>query len=155
LDKPLITAVLIFHDILATALLVTITGQAASVLFARRLTQLFPSSVPYAGEGAKNIITALIIAMVCLGALLYPSYRFTVKPFLESHDLRAANGAFELKEHFAALMLLALPAYREAWNTSSRESRTSRQVLTVIFCLLVWWNFAVGHMMNSITGLFS
>jgi hypothetical protein len=155
LDKPLITAVLIFHDILATALLVAITGQAAAALCARNLARLFPRPGSYTGQGLQNIITVLVIAVVCLGALLYPSYRQTVKPYLETHDLRAANGAFEIKEHFAALMLLALPAYRQAWKNSSRESRTARQVLTVILCLLVWWNFAVGHMMNSITGLFS
>jgi hypothetical protein len=155
LDKPLITALLIFHDILATALLVAITGQAVAALCARDVARLFRRPIPYAGEGLQNIITALVIAMVCLGALLYPSYRLVVKPYLEVHDLRAANGAFEIKEHFAALLLLALPAYRESWKAPSRENRTARLVLTVILCLLVWWNFAVGHMMNSIAVLFS
>lgn len=155
MDKPLITALLIFHDILATALLVAITGQAAATLCARYLARRFPRPASYTGQGLKNIVTALIIAMVCLGALLYPSYRLTVKPYLSVHDLRTANGAFEVKEHFAALLLLALPAYWESWKTPSSDNRTARLVLTVTFCLLVWWNFAVGHMMNSITGLFS
>jgi hypothetical protein len=52
-------------------------------------------------------------------------------------------------------MLLALPAYRESWKADSRENRTARLALTVILCLLVWWNFAVGHLMNAIAGLFS
>jgi len=155
LDKPLITAVLIFHDILATLLLVAITGQAAAALWVRDLARWFPRSTPYAGQGLQNVIIILVIATVCLGGVLYPAYRFTAKPYLEIHNLRAANGAFEIKEHFAALMLLALPAYREAWKTSSQESRPARQVLTVILCLLVWWNFVAGHVMNAITGLTS
>ena len=156
MDKPLITAFLILHDVLATVLLVAITLQAIAACRGRDRARTSPRLIPDAGEGLQKIIVVVIPAVVGLGALLYPSYRLTVKPYLETHNLRASNGAFEIKEHFAALMVLMLPAYWEAWKKLPRgQSRTARLVLTFMLCAMVWWNFMVGHVMNSIAGLFS
>ena len=53
---------------------------------------------------------------VLIGALLYPRYRIDVRPLLEDMQLRAANGLFETKEHFAAVGLGLLPAYWVFWR---------------------------------------
>ena len=156
MDKQLIIAVLILHDVLATLLLVAVTIQAVAAWNGRDLARTFPRLTPYMGDGLQNIVAGLILAVVGLGAVLYPSYRLTVKPYLETHDMRASNGAFEIKEHFAALMEMMLRAYWVSWKTLARgESRTARLVLTTLLCAMVWWNFTVGHVMNSIAGLFS
>ena len=86
--------------------------------------------------------------------MLYPAYRFNVRPYLEVNGMQAANGAFEIKEQFAALAILMLPAYRAAWNSSTfADTLVARRVITGLLCGAVWWNFATGHVMNSIKGL--
>jgi hypothetical protein len=70
-------------------------------------------------------------------------------------DLRAANGAFELKEHFSALGLLLLPAYWASWKQpGSAEYQTARLWLTWMMAAFVWWNFVVGQWLVAIKGLF-
>ena len=70
-------------------------------------------------------------------------------------DLRAANGAFELKEHFAALGLLMLPAYWSVWkHLTGAEYQNARLWLTWILTGIVWWNFVAGQLLVAIKGLF-
>jgi hypothetical protein len=67
--------------------------------------------------------------------------------------MRAAEGAFELKEHFAAIGLGLLPAYWYYWRASlAPEHARTRAVLTSILAFVVWFSFLVGHVVNNIRG---
>jgi hypothetical protein len=63
------------------------------------------------------------------------------------------NGAFELKEHFAAVGLGLLPAYWHSWRQPLEAAYAStRAILTALLAFIVWWNFLVGHILNNIRG---
>jgi hypothetical protein len=157
LGDSLTTALLILHSLLAVALLGAITHQAIAVrggtdngrkTFGNRYRAVDAST--YAGA-----IVVLFAAASLLGAVLYPSYRMIVRPVLELNDLRVANGVFELKEHFAAVGLLMLPAYWAMWRKPlAPEHAGARISLTWVLALIVWWNFLVGEVLNNIKGLF-
>ena len=103
----------------------------------------------------RNAIVILYICVSVLGAVLYPNYRNIVRPALQSLDLRAANGAFEIKEHFSAIGLIVLPAYWACWaQPLQTEYAAARVWLTWILAGLVWWNFVVGQLLVAIKGLF-
>ena len=106
-------------------------------------------------SGLSPFIIASFVIVVCLGATLYPSYRLVVRPYLAAHDMRAANGMFEVKEHFAALALLMLPAYWAAWlKPIGPERAVARRMLTFLLTGMVWWNFLVGNVIHYTTGMF-
>ncbi len=153
----MMTAILLLHGLLAVGLLGAITHQA------------FAASVkPQAKPGAsfftrlrktdavayRTPVLVLFVAVAVIGSVLYPSYREVVRPLLQAQDLRAANGAFELKEHFSALGALLLPAYWLAWKPPLLpEYQITRVSLTWILAAMVWWNFIVGQLLVAIRGL--
>ena len=147
---------LILHDLAALGLLGTLSFQAIAMGNATLphkpsfLTRYRSFDV----SGLSGIIAALLVIVVSLGGILYPYYRVTLRPYLESHDLRLINGAFEIKEHFAALAILMLPAYWAAWrNWEAPGQATARRALTWMLTAMVWWNFAVGHVLNYATSV--
>jgi hypothetical protein len=157
LGDSLTTALLILHSLLAVALLGAITHQAIAAVrsgsadgkktFGSRYRAVDASA--YAGA-----IVVLFAAASLIGAVLYPSYRMIVRPVLELNDLRVANGTFELKEHFAAVGLLMLPAYWAAWRKPlAPEHAAARMSMTWLLAAIVWWNFIVGDVLNNIRGL--
>jgi hypothetical protein len=149
LDKSLIPILLVFHDILATALLLLISGQVLAAYFPQLAAPR--ARLPFE---LRDILCLLFVATIFLGGALYPAYRFEVRPFLEINGLQSANGAFEIKEQLAALAILMLPAYRAAWDRRSfADTLIARRVITGLLCGSVWWNFVTGHVMNSIKGL--
>src|SRR5262249_32618277 len=100
-------------------------------------------------------VTVMFLAVMLIGAVLYPRYRLTVRPFVQSMDLRAANGAFELKEPFSALGLIMRPAYWASWKQPfAPEYDPARVWITWMMALIVWWNFLVGQWLVAIKGLF-
>ena len=102
-----------------------------------------------------NTIVLLFFAASILGGLLYPRYRVDVRPTLEDLQLRAANGIFEIKEHFAAVGLGLLPVYWRFWRTPlTPQFAATRKYLTWTLAFIVWWNFLVGEVLNNIKGLF-
>ena len=69
-------------------------------------------------------------------------------------QMRAANGLFEIKEHFAAVGLGLLPTYWLFWRQPLvPQQATARRALTWLLAFIVWWNFLVGHVLNNIKGL--
>src|SRR5712671_3572184 len=110
----MIQIILILHALISVALLGAITHQAFSVARrrpaapSRNLVDRFRAVNSMA---FTNTIILLFAAGAVVGALLYPRYRVDVRPTLEDLQLRAANGIFEIKEHFAAVGLGLLPAY--------------------------------------------
>ena len=153
------TALLIVHGLLAVALLGSVTHQALAAGFARiegRARSFRPRFRAADAALYSNIVTVLFVIVAVMGAILYPRYRSVVRPMLQSMDLRAANGAFELKEHFSALGLLLLPAYWAVWKQqAAAEYQSARLWLTWIMMIVVWWNFIVGQLLVAIRGLFT
>lgn len=99
-------------------------------------------------------IVLLYVVNVCLGAVLYPSYRLNVREPLEEMSLAWALGLFELKEHFGGIGLGLLPLYTYTWRAELADThRRDRIALTVLLAVIVWWNFLVGHVVNNIRGL--
>lgn len=154
----MLTALLIVHGLCAVALLGATTHQALAISFGihngRRISFLgrFRASDPGVYTTA---IAILFIAVAILGAILYPAYRLTVRPLVQNMDLRAANGVFELKEHFSAIGLLLLPVYWSCWKQPLvPEQKTARVLLSWLLTLMVWWNFIAGQLLVAIKGLF-
>ena len=77
-----------------------------------------------------------------------------MRPALEEMQWRAANGVFEIKEHFAAIGLGVLPVYWVSWRPPLLPGQaTTRRCLTGILAFVTWWSFLVGHVLNNIKGL--
>ncbi len=154
----MIQVLVIVHALTSVFLLGALTHQAFSL--ARRTP----------GQGKRNIVdrfrgvssptfTNSIVILFFItsvgGGLLYPRYRVDVRTTLEDLQLRAANGVFEMKEHFAAVGLGLLPAYWLAWRLPlAADYADTRKFLTWILALVVWWNFLVGEVLNNIKGLY-
>lgn len=150
----MIVVLLIVHALLAVTLLGAITHQAVSVWWPMRQT---PGSFvgrlrAVSGGSYVNAIVVLYIVTATLGAIIYPSYRLTVRIVLEQLGLSTANGVFELKEHFVAVGLGVLPAYWYFWRQPTGDHARTRAVLTGVLAFIVWWSFVVGHILNNIRG---
>jgi hypothetical protein len=154
----MMTVLLILHGLVAVALLGAVTHQALAATTKRaesRTRSFFARFRTTDAAAYSNAVVILFIAVVSMGAVLYPRYRFVVRPMLQTLDLRAANGAFELKEHFSAIGFLMLPAYWASWRQPlAPEYAVARVSLTWIITLVVWWNFVVGQLLVAIKGLF-
>ena len=152
----MIQVLLILHGLVAAALLGAITHQAFSVT--RRGHRRGSFVGRFRGVNSPtftNVIVLMFVATFVLGGLLYPRYRIDVRPMLEDLQLRAANGVFETKEHFAAVGLGLLPAYWLYWRPPlALEHAATRRYLTWMLAFIVWWNFLVGEVLNNIKGLF-
>ena len=153
----MIQLLLILHVIVGAALLGAPTHQAFAV--ARRPGSPSRSFVGrFRGVNSPtftNVVCVLYAASVVIGALLYPRYRIDVRPLLEDMQLRAANGLFETKEHFAAVGLGLLPAYWLFWRQPlAIEHASTRKYVTWILAFTAWFNFLVGELLNNIRGMF-
>jgi hypothetical protein len=97
----------------------------------------------------------LYVATGVLGAILYPTYRLAVRPYLESARLATINGTFELKEQFVAIGLGMLPLYWLVWRTPlDAKLAAARAAVTALLCFVVWYGFLAGHVLNNVRGLF-
>jgi hypothetical protein len=151
----MIVALLIVHALLAVTLVGAITHQTISVwLPARKTAGSFIErfrAVPPASY--VNAVVVLYLATACLGAIIYPSYRLTIRVVIQQLDLNIANGVFELKEHFVAVGLGILPAYWYFWRQPpAADHLRTRAALTAVLAFIVWWSFLVGHILNNIRG---
>jgi hypothetical protein len=154
----MIQLLLLVHVVVGAALLGALTHQSFSVArtvptaagkgFAGRFTGVNSPTF-------TNAIVVLFALSVLLGGLLYPRYRIDVRPILEDLQLRAANGLFETKEHFAAVGLGLLPVYWVAWRKElAIEWSITRKYLTWILAAVAWFNFIVGELLNNIRGIY-
>jgi hypothetical protein len=153
----MIQLLLLVHVIVGATLLGALTHQSFAV--AKRRTapaKTFVGRVTGVSSPAvTNVVCLLYAVSVLIGGLLYPRYRIDVRPLLEDMQLRAANGLFETKEHFAAVGLGLLPAYWMFWRQPlSFEHAATRKYLTWILTFTAWFNFLVGELLNSIRGIF-
>jgi hypothetical protein len=152
----LIVLLLIAHGLLAVALLGALTHQSFAVV--RRPSAGKRTFVDrFRGVNTPTFTTAIVVLYVLTslgGGLLYPEYRLFVRTTLEDLQLRAANGIFEMKEHFVAVGLGLLPAYKYYWRTPLEPAHDpARRALTWMLAAVTWWGFLVGHVLNNIKGL--
>jgi hypothetical protein len=150
----MVTLLLILHALMSIALIGAITHQAVSTFRRPAPPQSFAGRYAnVAGASYTNAVIVMFVITAILGNLIYPQYRLDVRTALEDLNLRAANGIFEVKEHFAAIGLFMLPAYWVYWRTPLKPDYTGvRRWLTTILALIVWWNLLVGHILNNIKG---
>ena len=149
------TALLIVHGLLAVALLGAVTHQAMSVWWpARKPAGSFTGRFRAVSGGSyTNAIVVLYVCTAILGGIMYTEYRISIRVVVEQLEMAGANGVFELKEHFAALGLAVLPAYRHFWRAPQDDTHSrTRELLTALLAFVVWWSFLTGHVLNNIRG---
>ncbi len=148
------TALLILHGLLAVALLGAITHQTLSVwLPVRKPAGSFAGRFrAVAGGSYVNAIIVFYVLTAILGGVIYTEYRLSIRVVVEQMEMWSENGAFELKEHFAAIGLALLPAYWYFWRLPSDAHARTRAVLTAMLAFIVWWNFLAGHIINNVRG---
>ena len=149
-------ALLIIHGLLAVTLLGAITHQAIGVCWPARTAaaSLVGRMRMVSASTYVNAIVVLYMLTAILGGVIYPTYRSSVRFVLEQSQFYAANGSFELKEHFVAVGLGMLPVYWSVWRQPLVEVFTfTRAVTTGMLAFIVWWSFLVGHILNNIRGL--
>jgi len=149
------TALLILHGLAAVALLGAITHQTVSVWApARRPSVSFVGRYRAApGVSYANAIILLYLLTFVLGGIIYPEFRVEARAVVEQLEQWKPMGAFELKEHFAAVGLALLPIYWHCWRRPlSEDHARTRAALTLLIAFIVWWNFLVGHIINNIRG---
>ena len=154
----MIQVLLILHGLIAAALIGAITHQAFSVQRRKPSASRTSFVGRYRAVNSPifaNAVVLMFVSTFVLGGLLYPRYRIDVRPMLEDMQLRAANGIFESKEHFAAVGLGLLPVYWLYWRPPlAVEHAATRRYLTWMLAFIIWWNFLTGEVLNNIKGLF-
>lgn len=145
---------LIFHGLAGVVLLGAISHQASSCLLQNANPQ---GNIlrRYASVNSSAFINTVIISYLItfvLGSILYPAYRLEVRIAFEEMQLGWAIGLFEIKEHWGALGLAALPLYSGVWR-SPEGYRLARTGITLSLAVIVWFNFIAGHLLNNYRGL--
>jgi hypothetical protein len=150
-----IIILLILHGLAALFLLGAVTHQTISLWQRRPVPAVnFLSRVANVhGASYTNAIIILYLLVVIGGGLIYPTYVLDVKGSLTDARMLSAIGAFEIKEHLAVIGLALLPTYGHFWRQAAGEYIVARRMNTVLLCLIVWWNFLIGHILNNIKGL--
>ena len=152
----MVTTLLIIHGLIAVALLGSITHQTAAACWPAMKGGSFVNSFR-AVAGARYTVANIILYLVVgvLGAVIYPTYRLAVRPYLESAQLWTINGTFEVKEQFVAVGLGMLPLYWLVWRAPlDAKLASARAAITAMLCFIVWYSFLVGHVLNNVRGLF-
>ena len=149
------TVLLIVHGLLAVALLGAITHQVAAVWWpVRAPAGSFVNR--FRAVQSTSYVTAVVVLYVLtmlLGAVIYTHYTVSARIVLIQLQLWKPYGAFEMKEHFAAIGLGILPAYWYFWRSSAGAQHPRvRAALAALLAFVVWWNFLVGHIVNNVRG---
>jgi hypothetical protein len=148
------TFLLMLHMLAAVFVLGATTHQALTAWPARDKKTFFSSFRAVRGNLYVNAIIVSYIIAAVLGGWVYVDYRMSVWFVLQNLDLRAANGLFELKEHWAAIGLMMLPAYWYYWRQPQDPKHASvRAAMAGILAAVVWFSFMVGHILNNIRGI--
>lgn len=151
-----IVLLLILHGLLAVALLGALTHQSMACVGRRpHGPRSFVDRFRSVHTPTFTMAVVVLYVLTSLGGgLLYPEYRLFVRTTLEDLQLRAANGVFEMKEHFVAVGLGLLPAYVYYWRTPLEPAHDrARRAITWMLAGVTWWGFLVGHVLNNIKGL--
>ncbi len=154
---------LIFHGLVAVALLGALTHQSVSLIWDRFRTPAnapasnssFVSRYTKAGKhGFANAIVGLYILCIVFAILIYPAYRTEVRVLVETMGAYWVVGIFEVKEHWGGIGLGVLPFYAYLWQADQLpKHRTERMAITLLLAFIVWADFLVGHVLNNFRGL--
>jgi len=148
------TVLLIIHSLMAVALLGAITHQAVSVWWpVKKRTGSFLSgfrAVP--SMTYTNAVIVLFILTGILGSIIYTEYRLSIRVTLQDYRMYVPEGAFELKEHVAAIAFGLLPAYWYYWKRAAADHAFPRAMVTGLLAVIVWYSFLTGHVLNNIRG---
>ena len=151
------TTLLIVHQLLAVALLGSLTHQAATVLmpvrkaagaagFITRLRSVTASAYAPA-------VCVLWILTMLMGAWIYIKYRVYIRIPIEQAGFWKTQGFFDFKEHMAVLGLGLLPLYWFLWkNFRFPQYDSARKGSTLVLTAICWFNFIVGHVLNNTRG---
>ena len=102
-----------------------------------------------------NAAIVLYVVTFTLGSVIYPAYRVSARIWIETARLWPISGMFELKEQALAIGLGMLPFYWLVWkDPKDEETRMARVATTTILCVVVWYSFIAGHIVNNVRGLF-
>lgn len=167
------TALLIVHGLLAVLLLGAVTHQAAAVSLPLRGggdsgdRSFLDRFRGVSGGSYTTVVVVLFLITFIVGVALYPTYRLNVRTYLQDYRMLWAEGAFEVKEHFASLAFLLLPLYWHLWKrppdrsvgaatdaATERAFAVGRAAVTIMVAIAAWSSFFVGHILNNIRGLF-
>ncbi len=150
--------VLIFHGLMAIMLIGAITHQMFSVLRrtppapARDFLNRFRN---VNATAYVDFITWTYLITFLLGGWVYVWYRIDVRPVMEDLGYWSLFGAFEIKEHFGAFGFFLLPMYWLLWKRPELASfRSTRNAITCLFGLFVWWALVAGHIINNYKGIY-
>lgn len=151
------TFLLMVHGILAVFLLGALTHQAFAVWWRPAVGDQSFFANYRAVRAERYVNTTIILYLLTYfvgGFLLYPEYRYIVRPVLEQLHFNATVGSFEVKEHFMTVGVALLPVYWYLWKQAltSSAARTARKLVTLVLALLVWYGFIVGHLVNNTRG---
>jgi hypothetical protein len=151
----LVTVLLILHGLIAVALMGVVTHQAFAVLAPARTAGGFVTA--YRAVSAARFTNATIVMYIVtfvLGGWIYPAYRVSARVWIETARLWPISGLFEMKEQVLAIGLAMLPFYWLVWrDPRDEETRTARIATTTILCVIVWYSFIAGHVVNNVRGL--
>jgi hypothetical protein len=104
------------------------------------------------GVNGMSYTNAVIVLFVVTFAIIYPTYRVSVRTVLQEYRDFKPEGMFEMKEHLLALALALLPIYWLFWHKASEANRVARTLVTSVIAVAVWWAFLTGHIINNIRG---
>ncbi len=148
-------ALLIVHGLLAVALLGAITHQAVAVFWPVK-AHAGTFVTKFRAVPSTSYVTAIVVLYLLtmlLGGIIYTHYTISSRIAIIQLQLWKPYALFEIKEHFAALGLAALPAYWYFWRVPNAPGATNaRAMLTAILTAIVWWNFLIGHIINNLRG---
>lgn len=154
----MMTALLIVHGLLSVALLGAITHQALAVAWPARDASTFAHRFrAVSGPAYANTVIVLFVVTFVIGGIIYPAFRLNVRTYLQDYRMFPAEGAFEIKEHLAAIGLLLLPFYWTLWRKPLPDDRggaAARIAVTMMIAVAAWASFFIGHILNNIRGLF-
>ncbi len=152
----LVTVLLILHGLCAVALMGIISHQAFAVLLPARTVEGFVTA--YRAVSAARFTSAAIVLYLVtfvLGGWIYPAYRVSARIWIETARLWPISGLFELKEQALAIGLGMLPFYWLVWrDPKDPATRSARVATTSILCVVVWYGFIAGHIVNNVRGVF-
>ncbi len=162
----MITFLLILHGLAAVVLLGGLTHQALAAIWPARKGAGKHASPAMATSFRAvnahlytNTNVVLYVVTFVLGALIYPAYRLAVRTWIENARLWSISGMFEVKEQLLAIGLGMLPLYWLLWRKPADQPldpqfATARAWVTGILCVVVWYSFVAGHIVNNVRGLF-
>jgi hypothetical protein len=105
------------------------------------------------GPGYAVAVCVLWVITFIFGAWIYTKYRMYVRIPIEQAGYWKTQGIFELKEHYATIGLGLLPIYWFFWkNARDPQYDSARKWLTVTLCVICWFMFLTGHIVNNVRG---